>query len=102
MGILKEHNAVENAQIATVESTLEAHQLMMTCQSDIRDIFAAQKDLFAQIVARKDLQHAVRNGIVAKLDVIVQEEAALAASVQSTPRFPLNKLRRSLLSSTPS
>merc|ERR1740117_126543 len=82
--ILKEHNAVENAQIATVESTLEAHQLMMTCQSEIRDIFAAQKDLFAQIVARKDLQHAVRNGIVAKLDVIVQEEAALAASVQST------------------
>jgi hypothetical protein len=84
--ILKEHNAIEDVQIAAVETTLEAHKMMTTCQEDIKDVFAEQKELMDETVAAQTLalKHAVRNEVVAKLETIKQQETALANSVQAT------------------
>jgi len=84
--ILKEHNAIEDVQIAAVETTLEAHQMMTTCQEDIKDVFAEQKELMDATVAAQtlSLKHAVRAEVVAKLETIKQQETALANSVQAT------------------
>jgi len=84
--ILKEHNAIEDAQIAAVETTLEAHKMMTTCQADIKDVFAEQKSLMSDIVDAQTmtLKHSVRAEVVNKLNAIVQQETSLASSVQST------------------
>lgn len=84
--ILKEHNAIEDTQITAVETTLEAHKMMTSCQEDIKDVFAAQKDLMSEMIDAQTngLKHSVRNGVVSKLNSIAQQENSLSASVQAT------------------
>jgi len=84
--ILKEHNAIEDVQIAAVETTLAAHHMMTSAQGDIKDVFATQSDLMNDTIAAQtmSLKHAVRAQVVAKLNTIAQQEASLASSVQQT------------------
>jgi len=85
-GILKEHHAIEDAQIEAVKVTLAAHQVQTTILADIEAIAVEQKDLMETVVASTTLQlkHNIRNEFVRKLDALVQEETTLANSVQTT------------------
>jgi len=84
--ILKEHHAIEDANIQAVALVKEAHVLNTTILEDIQFIAEAQKAVMADAVAAKTLKlkHDVRAEFIKKLDTVVQAEAGLASSVQKT------------------
>jgi hypothetical protein len=76
--ILKEQNALEDAQIAATKLVVEAHKRQATVFSDIQEIFEGQKSLMDQIVASHNLKlkHEVRNRIARQLEhaAVVDEQ----------------------------
>lgn len=83
--VLKEQAAIEEAQIEATKVILETHKNQVGAYDDIQSILAAQKDVVDDIVstASRKLKHRVRDGIVAKLDTLVQIETQAAASINS-------------------
>jgi len=76
--ILKEQNALEDAQIAATKLVIEAHKRQASVFNDIKDIFEGQKSLMDQIVSIHDLKlkHEVRNRIARQLEhaAVVDEQ----------------------------
>ncbi len=84
--ILREHNALEDAQIEATKQVIGAYKRQMDIANDIKSIFAAQKGLMQKVVQAQSLrlQHDVRNQIVKRLDNLVSTEASVVSSIQST------------------
>lgn len=84
--VLKEHQALEDAQIDAVKLALDAHKRQTVVYEDIKMIFEAQKGLMGEVVdaAGAKLKHEVRANFVKKLDTIAHAEQAAAESVQAT------------------
>lgn len=68
--VLKEQNALEDAQISATKLVIEAHKRQATVFGDIQEIFEGQKALMDKIVAMHDLKlkHEVRNRIAKQLE----------------------------------
>lgn len=68
--ILKEQNALEDAQIAATKLVIDAHKRQATVFEDIKHIFEGQKALMDQIVAIHNLKlkHEVRDRIARQLE----------------------------------
>jgi hypothetical protein len=65
MTSIREHHAIEDAQIEAVKVTLAAHQVQTTILADIEAIAVEQKDLMETVVASTTLQlkHNIRNEV---------------------------------------
>jgi len=76
--ILKEQNALEDAQIAATKLVIDAHKRQASVFTDIKDIFEGQKTVMDQIVATYNLKlkHEVRNRIARQLEhaAVVDEQ----------------------------
>jgi len=76
--ILKEQNALEDAQIAATKLVIEAHKRQASVFGDIQEIFEGQKSLMNQVVANQNLKlkHEVRNRIARQLEhaAVVDEQ----------------------------
>jgi len=76
--ILKEQNALEDAQIAATKLVIDAHKRQASVFQDIQEIFEGQKSLMDQIVANHNLKlkHEVRNRIARQLEhaAVVDEQ----------------------------
>ena len=76
--ILKEQNALEDAQIAATKLVIDAHKRQATVFEDIKHIFEGQKALMDQIVAIHNLKlkHEVRDRIARQLEhaAVVDEQ----------------------------
>jgi len=76
--ILKEQNALEDAQISATKLVIEAHKRQASVFGDIQEIFEGQKSLMNQIVATQNLKlkHEVRNRIARQLEhaAVVDEQ----------------------------
>uniref|UniRef100_A0A7S3V2W9 ATP synthase subunit b n=1 Tax=Aplanochytrium stocchinoi TaxID=215587 RepID=A0A7S3V2W9_9STRA len=84
--ILKEHQALEDAQIDAVKLALDAHKRQTAVYEDIKMIFEGQKVLMDEVVdaAGKRLKHEVRANFVRKLETVADAEAAAGASLQGS------------------
>jgi len=84
--ILREHNALEDAQIEATKQVISAYKRQMDIANDINSIFSAQRALMQKVVHAQSLrlQHDVRNQIVKRLDNLAAAEASVVSSIQST------------------
>lgn len=83
--VLKEQAALEESQIEATRLILETHKKQVGAYEDIQSILAAQKEVVDDVVATasRKLKHQVRDGIVAKLDNLVQVESQAASSINA-------------------
>jgi len=84
--ILKEHQALENAQIDAVKLALDAHKRQTAVYEDIKMIFEGQKGVMDNVVgaAQKKLKHELRSSFVKQLDTVADAEASLEDFLQKT------------------
>jgi F0F1-type ATP synthase membrane subunit b/b' len=84
--IMAEHNAIEDVNIAAVDSVKETHAIRATVAEDVAAIAEASKALMHEIATAKTLQlkHDVRADFVRKLDYIGAQENALRESLQTS------------------
>lgn len=74
--ILKEQTAMEDAQIESVKTGIEAHKNQMGIYADIEQIYKAQMSLLTSVTEASSLrlQHECRDNFVRKLDTLVKAE----------------------------
>ena len=76
--ILKEQNALEDAQISATKLVIDAHKRQAMVFQDIQEMFEGQKSLMEQIVQAHNLKlkHEVRNRIARQLEhaAVVDEQ----------------------------
>jgi hypothetical protein len=82
--ILKEQNALEDAQIEATKLAIAAHERQTAVYKDIQQIFEGQKGLMDIIVATstKRVKHDVRNKTVRLLDNLVAVEQTSSERLQ--------------------
>jgi hypothetical protein len=82
--ILKEQNALEDAQIAATKLAIAAHERQTDVYKDIQQIFEGQRALMDTIVATSTnrVKHDVRNKTQRLLDQLVTVEQSASDTVQ--------------------
>lgn len=83
--IVAEHNAIEDQSIAAVKSVIETHKTRVSLKADVATFAAAQEEYLGALNAghKYQLQHNVRDGIVAQLDELARKEQSVRDEIQA-------------------
>jgi len=83
--VMKEQHAQENAIIASMQVTADAHKRQVEIAEDLSAIREAQASVMEAIVAAKSskLRHELRAEVVSKLNNIKQTEAQVTSGIQA-------------------
>ena len=85
MVVLRLHNAIEDQSIAAVKSVIETHKTRVSLKADVATFAAAQEEYLGALNAghKYQLQHNVRDGIVAQLDELARKEQSVRDEIQA-------------------
>merc|ERR1719440_1520145 len=80
--IIAQHNALEDEAIASIKEVVDAHAGRVALLGELKAISGAQAEALGLLKAAKtmELQHAVRDSIVKKLDTLVAKLVTDAAA----------------------
>jgi len=83
--IIAEHNAQEEVVIKAMRSVIESHEKKLSLVNDMQTVYGTQAELLNMLASAKsmELQYAVREDIVKKLDYLVQREEMSRATRQT-------------------
>jgi hypothetical protein len=83
--IIAQHNALEDEAIASIKEVVDAHAGRVALLGELKAISGAQAEALGLLKAAKtmELQHAVRDSIVKKLDTLVAKDELVTAGIQA-------------------
>merc|ERR1719421_2602090 len=83
--IIAQYNALEDEAIASIKEVVDAHAGRVALLGELKAISGAQAEALGLLKAAKtmELQHAVRDSIVKKLDTLVAKDELVTAGIQA-------------------